>query len=188
MQHLNALSTGSSPWRRQRGLSLVETLVSAAVASTVLGTAVTAFDKTVSRRHLDGAASQLETDIFFTRSVVAAHQQGLRISFSQNEAGSCYVIHRPTARHCRCDAQGRPVCEGEAAVMRTVHLPPDAPVRIEANVRSMLFDPVKGTVTPTGTVRVTAQQDGATIHQIVSLVGRVRSCSPGGRVAGVPAC
>ena len=43
--------------------------------------------------------------------------------------------------------------------------------------------PCKGTVTPTATLRVEAR-DGRAIHQVVNLLGRVRSCSPQGRIAG----
>ncbi len=51
----------------------------------------------------------------------------------------------------------------------------------------MLFDPVRGTTTPTATVRVVAA-DGRAIHQIVNIMGRVRACSPGGAVSGYRAC
>jgi type IV fimbrial biogenesis protein FimT len=53
--------------------------------------------------------------------------------------------------------------------------------------KSLTFDPVRGTVTPTATLRVEAR-DGKAIHQIVNLLGRVRSCSPQGLLAGERAC
>jgi type IV fimbrial biogenesis protein FimT len=53
--------------------------------------------------------------------------------------------------------------------------------------KSLTFDPVKGTVTPTATLRVEAR-DGRAIHQIVNLLGRVRSCTPGGRVSDERSC
>jgi type IV fimbrial biogenesis protein FimT len=64
-------------------------------------------------------------------------------------------------------------------------------VTLRANVRSILFDGAKGTTTPTGTLRLIGR-DGAAIHQIVNIMGRVRSCSPpqpsGARLPGYPPC
>jgi type IV fimbrial biogenesis protein FimT len=53
--------------------------------------------------------------------------------------------------------------------------------------KSITFDAVRGTVTPTATLRVEAR-DGRAIHQVVNLLGRVRSCSPLGRVGGERVC
>ena len=52
---------------------------------------------------------------------------------------------------------------------------------------SGVLDPLKGTVTPTSTMRVVGH-DGREIHKVINIMGRVRTCSPGARVGGVPAC
>jgi len=51
----------------------------------------------------------------------------------------------------------------------------------------MLFDPGQGTTTPTGSVRLT-DSEGRGITHVVNVLGRVRSCSPEGRVPGYRAC
>jgi type IV fimbrial biogenesis protein FimT len=51
----------------------------------------------------------------------------------------------------------------------------------------MTFDPVKGTVTPTATLRVESK-DGRALHQVVNLLGRIRTCSPGGKLPGEKTC
>lgn len=58
---------------------------------------------------------------------------------------------------------------------------------IRANVAPMRFDPTNGTVTPAGTVRVTGA-GGRALHRVVSILGRVRSCSPGDSMSGVRPC
>ncbi len=65
----------------------------------------------------------------------------------------------------------------------------DAPARlaVAANVGSMVFDPLHGTVSPTGTLRL-VDADGRVVHHIVNIVGRVRSCAAGIAVAGYGAC
>ncbi len=173
--------------RREAGLSLIEALVAMTVAAVVVGLTATAFESSVTRRHLEGTAAQLETDIHFARSLAAAHQQSLRISFAAHPGGSCYVLHRGPAAHCSCDTTGEPVCQGPATVLRTVHQDQASPVRVMSNVRSIVFDPVKGTSTPTGTIRIVAS-DGKALHQVVNLMGRVRSCTPRPGLAGYPPC
>jgi hypothetical protein len=54
----------------------------------------------VERRHLEGAAAQLETDILYTRSQAVAVNEPLRMRFQQHATGSCYVVHNGPAKAC----------------------------------------------------------------------------------------
>jgi len=71
--------------------------------------------------------------------------------------------------------------------IKTVRLPADERVGLQANMGSIVFDPLHGTGTPTGTLRLTGR-DGRAIHHVVNVMGRVRSCSPAGAVPGYRAC
>jgi type IV fimbrial biogenesis protein FimT len=173
--------------RSQAGISLVETAVVSSVLATITGLAVPSFDAAIQRRHLEGAAAQLETDIHHTRMLAVARNAPLRISFESNAAGSCYVIHTGAASQCSCAADGTATCQGAATVERSVRFAAADAVRLQANVRSVLFDPVKGTSTPTATVRLSTR-GGAAIHQVMNLMGRVRSCSPAPALSGYKAC
>lgn len=172
---------------RQRGVSLVESLIVLAVIAITLGSALPGFEQARERRHLDGAAAQLETDIMYTRSLAVAQNQGVRIGFESLQSGTCYTVHTGAANACSCAANGVAICSAGAEAIRTVHFPAQGPVALRANVRSILFDPRLGTSTPTGTLRVVGS-GGAAIHQIVNIMGRVRSCSPAASVAGYPRC
>lgn len=174
------------PLARRRGLSLIECLTAIAVLLVLLGSALPGFAKLTERRHLEGTAAQLATDIKFTRSLAVAAGSGQRMSFRSGPAGSCYVVHDGPPNACRCEASGAVQCVNGATSQRSVFFTADAPVQVRANVGSILFHPVHGTSTPTGTLRVVAR-DGAAVHQIVNLMGRTRACSPNG-VAGYPAC
>jgi type IV fimbrial biogenesis protein FimT len=90
---------------------------------------------------------------------------------------SCYVVHTGAAGDCDCSAAGAPVCAPAVEVLRVVRYDSETPLRMQSNSASIAFDPLQGTVTPTATVRVTAR-NGEAIHQIVNIMGRVRSCSP----------
>jgi type IV fimbrial biogenesis protein FimT len=169
-----------------RGLTLIECLVALAIVITLLGSALPSFGKLAERRHLEGTAAQLATDIQHTRSLAVAQADGQRLSFRADAAGSCYVVHDGPANACRCQASGAVQCVGGAQARRTVFFPAGGPVQLRANVGSILFHPVHGTSTPTGTLRVVARS-GAAVHQIVNIMGRTRACSPNG-VTGYPTC
>ncbi|MBX3636666.1 MAG: GspH/FimT family pseudopilin [Rubrivivax sp.] len=187
MNHRCTHPTGQATQAAQRGVTLVESLIVLAVAAVTLGAAVPGFESARERRHLEGAAAQLETDLHFARSLAAAHHEALRVSFTNGADGSGYVIHHGSARHCRAEPGGTASCNGPARVHRVVHFAPGDAVGVQANVSSILFDPLKGTSTPTGTLRVVGRS-GAAVHQVVNLMGRVRSCTPTPTLFGYPRC
>ena len=78
-------------------------------------------------------------------------------------------------------------CTGGAKEIKTVHLPAAHSVQLSSNVGSMLFHPVRGTVSPTGTLRLIGPR-GIEIRHVVNMMGRTRSCSPKGASSGQPAC
>jgi len=173
---------------RQRGTTLVEAATVIAIVSVVTAMALPNFGPSVERRHIEGAAAQLETDLQLARVTAVASNTGVRVSFQVlADGGSCYVMHTGAAGDCGCTEEGQPVCRPGAEALRTAHYGPGVPVRIASNSRSILFDPVRGTVTPTATMKVEGRS-GAAVHQIVNVMGRVRSCSPAPALPGFRAC
>jgi len=172
---------------RQRGFTLVEACVTLAIAAIVVGAAAPSFKRAIERRHVEGAAAQLETDVQFARSLAVSRNQGIRISFQATANSSCYVLHHGAAGDCQCSSGGAAVCKAGIESFRTVYLGKGAPVHLQSNSSSMLFDPLQGTVTPTATVKVQGDS-GAAIHQVVNIMGRVRSCSPAPTIAGYKPC
>lgn len=168
----------------QQGWTLVEALISLAVTVVALGAAVPGFDEARARRHVDGAAAQLGTDLQMARSLAVLQNRTLRVSFRADDAGSCYVIHSGTAGSCQCDARGVSTCTGGAEALRGAGY--GTSVRLTSNSPSMVFDPVRGTVTPTGTVVVSSGEQS--VRVITNVMGRVRACSPLSASAGYPRC
>lgn len=173
--------------RSQAGVTLIETTTVGAVVAVLAGVAAPAFDHSLQRRHLEGAATQLETDIHQARMLAVARNAPLRISFESGAGGSCYVIHTGAANQCGCAADGSAVCQGEARAERSVHFAPGGPVSLRSNSRSVLFDPSRGTSSPTATVQLQAR-NGSAIHQVMNIMGRVRSCSPAPELSGYRRC
>jgi type IV fimbrial biogenesis protein FimT len=173
--------------RSQAGVTLVESMVVSSVLAVLTGLAAPSFDNSMQRRHLEGAATQLETDIHHTRMLAVARNAALRMSFESGAGGSCYVIHSGAANQCSCAADGSAVCQGDAVAERAVRFEPGGPVGLRSNSRSVLFDPTKGTSSPTATVQLQAR-NGSAIHQVMNIMGRVRSCSPAPALSGYRRC
>ena len=173
--------------RRQRGVSLIEACTVIAITSIVVGTSVPSLQGLIEARRLQGAATTLATDVQFIRTEAVARNQPLRFSVHPSADGSCYVIHTGSAAQCACTGSGPAVCNGGAEAIKTVHLRAVDKVALQANVGSLLFDPLHGTSTPTGTLRLVGSA-GQEIRHVINVMGRVRSCSPLAAVAGYAAC
>ncbi len=171
----------------QRGVTLIEAGIVLAVIAIAAGAAAPGMRDLIDARRLDGAATQLATDIQFIRTEAVARNEALRLSFHATSAGSCYVVHTGNADQCSCSAAGPAQCSGAAREVKTVTIAAAERVTLQANAASVLFDPLHGTSTPTGTLRLTGA-GGRAIHHVINVMGRVRSCSPQAAVPGYRAC
>lgn len=187
MSHQPNPTTPRRVHRPQAGVTLVESLVVMAVMAVLVGAAVPGFEAARARRHLDGVAAQLETDIHLARSLAVAQNRSLRLSLHSGAAGSCYLVHTGAVDDCNCAVGQAPVCTGGAHAMRAEHLPAGERPQVAGNVRSIVFDASRGTSTPTGTFRVVGREARA-VHVVVNVMGRVRSCTPTAGLPGYPAC
>lgn len=174
------------PLPRQRGVTLVEAAIALAVAAVAASTAAPGLQDLIARKRLEGTAAQLSTDLQTVRTEAVARNAPLRISFHADPGGSCYLIHTGAKALCSCSAAMPGTCTGEAVLVKAVYLPAAQRVTVAASTGSILFDPVHGTSTPAATARVTGVP-GA-IHHVVNVMGRVRTCSPEGRIAGYRVC
>ena len=172
---------------KQRGLTFIEILAALTVLALTIGTVAPSMGQMRDRRHLEGASAQLATDLRYARSLAVAHRAPVRLSLHSQAGGSCYVVHTGPAAACGCANDGSATCTANGQVIKAVGFEASGPVRLSSNSGSMLFDPDRGTVTPTGTVRLQLA-NGPALHQIINIMGRVRACSPAGAMAGYPAC
>jgi type IV fimbrial biogenesis protein FimT len=173
--------------RRQRGITLIEACTVLAVSAVLATSAAPGMQDLIASRRLENAATQLATDIQLIRTAAVARNQALRLSFHARSGGSCYVIHSGAADQCDCSASGPAVCHGAAREIKTVLVSAADQVTVVPNVGSVLFDPMHGTSTPTGTLRVIGAS-GREVRHVINVMGRVRSCSPAPAVPGYRAC
>ncbi len=173
--------------RRHAGFTLLELLIAIVVLAVVAATAIPSLAAFLDARRLDGAATQLAADIQLARREAAARNRTVRVSLRNAGAATCWIVHTGAAADCRCGADGRAVCDAGALAIASTTLGDADRLRVEGNVASMLFDPLHGTTTPAGTLRVLDSRSRSVQH-VVNVAGRVRSCSPGGTLSGWPAC
>jgi type IV fimbrial biogenesis protein FimT len=171
--------------RRQTGASLIEASIALAILGTLAGSVLPGWEQARERRALEAASAQLVTDLQLARSLAVSQGQPVRLRV--NAAQACYVIHTGPAAACSCSGTGPASCSDGATALRVASLPGDGRLRLSSSSSSMLFDTDRGTVSPTGTVRVLAD-DGRAVHHVVNIMGRVRTCSPAGRVNGHAEC
>jgi type IV fimbrial biogenesis protein FimT len=173
--------------KRQRGITWVETTIVLAVLAVVTGQAAPSMARFIDARRLEGAATQFATDVHHARIEAVARNQPVRLTLQQTDHGSCYIVHTGLAAQCTCAGAAPAACSGDAREIHTVVLAAGNGVTLAANAASVLFDPLHGTSTPSATFRVLGRH-GRVIHQVINVMGRVRSCSPTGGVAGYPNC
>ena len=173
---------------RRRGLSLVELLCTLAISALLLGGALPLLNDLRLGQRLQAAAALLETDIHFARSSAISTHQPVRLVVQALQAGgSCYLLHTGASGACECTSLQQARCDAGAQLLRIEVLPPAAGVTLAGLAHPLVFDGRKATVTPTATLRL-ASRDGRAIHQVVNIMGRVRSCSPAGSVGGLRPC
>ena len=172
--------------RRQHGLTLLELAIVVAITA-IVAAAAPSFTALIDARRLDSAATRLVADIQLARSEAIARNQALRLSLFTGTGASCWIVHSGAPADCRCSDDAGAVCGAGARTVRGVVLANNERVSVAGNVASIVFDPLHGTSTPTGTLRLVGAR-GSAVHHVVNVVGRVRSCSPDGAVPGYSPC
>lgn len=171
----------------QRGRSLLELCIVAAILLTLLAQAAPAMRALVQKQRVYGLAQTLMTDLQQARSEAVQRGEAVHVRFSVHPQGSCYVLHGGAPAQCKCKDGGTVECLSPEGLIKSEWIPSRLAVTVKANVGGMSFQPRQGTVTSTGSIDVIGAA-GPTIREVVSIAGRVRSCSPGASMSGLPRC
>jgi type IV fimbrial biogenesis protein FimT len=170
-----------------RGLTAVEMMCTLAVLAVAGAAAFPRFEQWRDDTALAGLAARVEAVIQLARSQTVRRGQPVRLTLGNADPGSCLMLHTGQAEDCRCAAGQAPQCEAGAELLHADRIDARERAQLRANVDSILFDGDRGTSTPAATLRLVTPQ-GRALHTIVNLTGRVRSCSPGARIAGYRGC
>jgi type IV fimbrial biogenesis protein FimT len=175
---------------RSCGFTLIEMTVVVALAAILIMLAAPSFSNFLSKRRVEGVASELAIDLQYARSEAVARNQNVSVTFGPN----CYVIHLSSATSASCTQAGGASVTPPAALVKSVEVASGAPVSVTraASLASFTFEPVLGSASndvgaSPGVIEVTGTGERAWKLQLrVSAQGRVKSCSPtgAGYVAG----
>jgi type IV fimbrial biogenesis protein FimT len=171
--------------RPVQGVSLVECLCAVSILATSLGLAAPSLSKWRDRQTVLSAAAELETDIQYARSLAVARNDPIYLTIRTAVGGTCYVMYTGERDGCECRSDTGAVCNGNEEVVRQAFYPDQGTVKLLHRNATLTFDPRQGTVTPAATLKF--RTPAGSVHQIVSIMGRTRSCSPDG-MPGIKAC
>ena len=164
--------------RSRSGFTLLEVLTALAVLALAAALALPALGQMRARAGVSGVAHEFEALLQQGRAHAWATGEAVHLAFSRPASGACLLVHTGERGDCRCEAPSAPAsCEAGARLLEQAHWPAASGVTVSSNVASMRLDAGRGTVTPAGTVRV-ASPLGPALHQVVNVMGRVRTCVP----------
>ncbi|WP_431257717.1 GspH/FimT family pseudopilin [Roseateles chitinivorans] len=192
-----------------RGVSLIELLVSIALVALAALLAGPDLRDWLWRQRLANAAQAVLGDLQLARSEAILGARNVILRFggdlsSLSGSGRCYVLHTgapsavttatatttttTTSGNCDCRLDTPPLCDGGAQAIKQARWSGGrGQAEVVSNVPSMLFSGRQGTVSVSGTIEVRMTGIG-TVRHIVSITGRVRSCTPDGALNRLPRC
>lgn len=175
-----------------RGFTMIELLVVIALVAIILALAAPSFTGTLARKRMEGAASELATDIQYARSEAARLNAPVRMTVGTN----CYVITaQPTAGtpNSSCTQSSASTIGAGATELKTMQSAGGTSLTLTStnSLSYFEFDPVRGMAIDaggtdtTGYVSVANTAGNWQIQAKLWKQGRVKLCSPNNTVTSL---
>jgi type IV fimbrial biogenesis protein FimT len=195
---LGTMKPPTMPIRSRRGLTMVEVLVTLAIAAILISVAVPSMLGFLDRQRVISITAEMVTDLRLARSETVKRNQAIEMSFDGDGSQTCYVIHTTDTAFgdCNCTRAAGAVCvdAGGNAVanltdLKTVQLPRSQRVTVASNQVAYKF------MAPTGMPQITdgmqvdvSSPRGGQLRVTTNAVGRPTVCSPNSSIPGYPPC
>ncbi|WIT11019.1 GspH/FimT family pseudopilin [Paucibacter sediminis] len=176
-----------SALRGDAGRSLIEVFICLAVIALLLVSVMRAVQEFNARQRVHAVAAAVYVDLQQARSEAVRTATTVHVSFVQHASGSCYWMHSGKTDACSCNADGQTVCQDSGTLIKAQWLPLPLSPQVKANVRRMTFQGHQGTVSTTGSIDIQLAHSPS-IRHVVSIAGRVRTCSPDAARGALPSC
>ena len=176
--------------RKIKGFTLIELMVTVAIAAIVITVGIPMFTGMMDRNRLKGAAETLYADLHYARIASIKQNRPIRVSF--NTAEGCYGLDDDLATACDCGAT--PAFCTVQGVQKVVSNNELRDVILAANFvdNDIVFDPVRGTLqNMEDNLRYVTfkSSDGKNdINVQVSFVGQTRKCTNSSSLWGYEKC
>ncbi|BAW80191.1 fimbrial protein pilin [Candidatus Nitrosoglobus terrae] len=171
-------------FQKSFGFTLIEMMVTVAIAAILLAVAIPSFTQMMDKKRLEGAAESLYADLQLAQSEAIKANKTIKISFYTNSTVWCYGLTDNTAG-CNCQALNSCMIGG---IQRTVSSDEFQNITISSSLPTFSFSPPRGTA---NTSKIEFQSaSNQTLQVKVSGFGRVKLCSPAGagNLGGYPVC
>lgn len=153
--------------RRMRGMTLIELLVVLGITAILLTLAVPSFTDQFARRRIEGAATDLSTDLHFARSQAVSDRS--TVSLVTQSGGAQYIIRNAAGTTLK-------TVVFQAGITAT-------------DAVTVAYEPLRGTATVTGgPIDLASTRTAAQVRLDVNTMGRVNICSPSGTLKGYASC
>lgn len=176
----------------QDGFTLLELMLTLTVLGLLITLAAPPMQEMLARNRLKSAAQALVEDLQWTRGEAIRRNTELYVTF--NPATWCYGVS--VTKGCDCSLTDPALSSActlptdDEAILRTVAGVDFPGIAVSATFAGAppetSFKPRRATATG-GSMTFTSAQ-GAQLRVVLSLLGRVRICSPAQSVPGYPAC
>ena len=124
-----------------RGFTLVELLITVTIGAILMALAIPSMQDFIARKRLEGAATELVTDLRYMRAAQLERGRPVRIRFSVTDAKTCYVIFvegRGFNADCNCGSE--PVCASvpsAAEALKVVSMPRSSGIEMRSTPSTM---------------------------------------------------
>lgn len=176
-----------------RGFTLVELLITVSIGAILMALAVPSMQGFIARKRLEGAASELVTDLRYMRAAQLERGRPVRIRFSVTDAKTCYVIFvEGRAFNADCNCGSEPVCANvpsAAEPLKVVSMPRSSGIEVRSTPSTMSLQGLNGLPAGGATLRIAVTgPSGNEIEVATNELARPTICSVSGYENSLTRC
>jgi len=176
-----------------RGFTLVEVLITVTIGAILMALAVPSMQGFIARKRLEGAATELVTDLRYMRAAQLERGRPVRIRFSVNDAKTCYVIFvEGRAFNADCNCGSEPVCANvpsAAEALKVVSVPRSSGIEVHSTPSTMSLQGLNGLPAGGATLRIAVTGPaGNEIEVATNELARPSICSVSGYENSLTRC
>lgn len=172
--------------RPPKGFTLVELMVTISIAGILLAIAAPSFNHFFDKYRVKRAADTFSSFLINAKS--EAIKRNKSVSTVITGSGGTWCAGMTENATCDCSPSSSSACQIDG-VDRVISSTSFKGVKLNgpSSPHEFEFKTQRGTVTGNNSVQLESA-DGLKLNVVVSLVGRIRLCSPGGSIGGYPVC